>query len=412
MEYLSTINVERVLTATTKTLSNEMLSDFLVEWRSSYMYEIDGVIVTDDKIYPRKSGNPDHSFAFKMVLSDQVAEAKVVDVLWSPSKDGYLKPRVQIEPINLGGVTIEYATGFNGAFIKDNKVGIGAIIQIIRSGDVIPHIKSVIVPADEAKMPNVPFKWNDTHVDIMLENASEDPTVKEKNITGFFRGIGVEGLSSGNISRLINAGFDSVPSIIKMKESDFLKVEGFKGKMANKIYTGIQQKINDASIVSLMAASNVFGRGFSDKKIELILNELPDILISDDSDAKKINDVASIKGMAVKTAEAFIKKIKDFKQFLTDCGLEDKLYETPKKKSVDQSHPLFGKTIVLTGTREPVIVEFLKNVGAIQGTNVSKNTNIVIAKSKEEDTGKAEEARKLNIPIMSVDEFIKTYIQK
>jgi NAD-dependent DNA ligase len=412
MEYLATINVERVLTATTKTLSNEMLSDFLVEWRSSYMYEIDGVIVTDDKIYPRKSGNPDHSFAFKMVLSDQVAEAKVVDVLWSPSKDGYLKPRVQIEPINLGGVTIEYATGFNGAFIKDNKVGIGAIIQIIRSGDVIPHIKSVIVPADEAKMPNVPFKWNDTHVDIMLENASEDPTVKEKNITGFFRGIGVEGLSSGNISRLINAGFDSVPSIIKMKESDFLKVEGFKGKMANKIYTGIQQKINDASIVSLMAASNVFGRGFSDKKIELILNELPDILISDDSDAKKINDVASIKGMAVKTAEAFIKKIKDFKQFLTDCGLEDKLYETPKKKSVDQSHPLFGKTIVLTGTREPVIVEFLKNVGAIQGTNVSKNTNIVIAKSKEEDTGKAEEARKLNIPIMSVDEFIKTYIQK
>ena len=412
MEYLSTINVERVLTATTKTLSNEMLSDFLVEWRSSYMYEIDGVIVTDDKIYPRKSGNPDHSFAFKMVLSDQVAEAKVVDVLWSPSKDGYLKPRVQIEPINLGGVTIEYATGFNGAFIKDNKVGIGATIQIIRSGDVIPHIKSVIVPADEAKMPNVPFKWNDTHVDIMLENASDDPTVKEKNITGFFRGIGVEGLSSGNISRLINAGFDSVPSIIKMKESDFLKVEGFKGKMANKIYTGIQQKINDASIVSLMAASNIFGRGFSDKKIELILNELPDILISDDSDAKKIHDVASIKGMAVKTAEAFIKKIKDFKQFLMDCGLEDKLYETPKKKSVDQSHPLFGKTIVLTGTREPVIVEFLKNVGAIQGTNVSKNTNIVIAKSKEEDTGKAEEARKLNIPIMSVDEFIKTYIQK
>ena len=41
---------------------------------------------------------PDHAFAFKMVLSDQKAEAKVLDVLWTPSKDGYLKPRVQIEP--------------------------------------------------------------------------------------------------------------------------------------------------------------------------------------------------------------------------------------------------------------------------------------------------------------------------
>ena len=197
LNYLGTINVERVLYEVSNSISNEMLSNLLVEWRKSYIYEIDGVIVTDDKIYPRKSGNPEHAFAFKMVLSDQIAEAKVVDVLWTPSKDGYLKPRVQIEPINLGGVTIEFATGFNGAFIKDNNIGIGTTIELIRSGDVIPHIKSVTVPADEPKMPNVPYKWNDSHVDIMLENASDDPTVKEKNITGFFRGIGVEGLSSG-----------------------------------------------------------------------------------------------------------------------------------------------------------------------------------------------------------------------
>jgi hypothetical protein len=70
------------------------------------------------------------------------------------------------------------------------------VIEIIRSGDVIPYIRKVVVGAEEAKMPNVPFKWNDTHIDIMLENIKNDETVKEKNITGFFRGIGVEGLSS------------------------------------------------------------------------------------------------------------------------------------------------------------------------------------------------------------------------
>lgn len=408
MEFLGTINVERVLFRITDSLSNEMLSEILVEWRKSYAYEIDGVIVTNDGIYSRKSGNPDHAFAFKMVLSDQIAEAKVVDVIWTPSKDGYLKPRVQIEPINLGGVTIEFATGFNGAFIQDNKIGIGTTIELIRSGDVIPYIKSVTIPAEEAKMPSVPFKWNDTHVDIMLENALEDSTVKEKNITGFFRGIGVEGLSSGNISRLIKSGFSTVPKIIHMTEADFLTVEGFKGKLANKIYTGIHQKLQEATIITLMAASNIFGRGFSEKKMELVMNKLPTILVSNETKEEKIANIALIKGMAVKTAEAFVEKIEDFKDFLTECGLEDKLVNNTIKK-IDQSHPLFDKTIVLTGTRNSHIIDFLKNIGAKQGSNVSKNTFLVIAKNKEDDTGKAEEARKLNIPIISVEEFIQKY---
>ena len=408
MDFLGTINVERVLFRNTDILSNEILSEILVEWRKSYAYEIDGVIVTNDGIYSRKSGNPDHAFAFKMVLSDQIAEAKVVDVLWTPSKDGYLKPRVQIEPINLGGVTIEFATGFNGAFIQDNKIGIGTTIELIRSGDVIPYIKSVTVPAEEAKMPSVPFKWNDTHVDIMLENALEDSTVKEKNITGFFRGIGVEGLSSGNISRLIKSGFSTVPEIIHMSEADFLTVEGFKGKLANKIYTGIHQKLQEATIITLMAASNIFGRGFSEKKMELVMNKLPTILVSNETKEEKIANIALIKGMAVKTAEAFVEKIEDFKEFLTDCGLEDKLVNK-SIKNIDHSHPLFDKSIVLTGTRNSHIIEFLKNIGAKQGSNVSKNTFLVIAKNKDDDTGKAEEARKLNIPIISVEEFIQKY---
>lgn len=413
MDFIATLNVERVLYQVTNTLSNEMLSEILVDWRSSYAYEIDGVIVTNNKIYPRTSGNPEHAFAFKMVLSDQIAEAKVVDVLWTPSKDGYLKPRVQIEPIKLGGVTIEFATGFNAAFINDNKIGIGSLIELIRSGDVIPYIRSVIVAAEEPKMPNVPYKWNDTHVDIMLEDALNDPTVKEKNITGFFRGIGVEGLSSGNITRLINAGYDSVPKIISMKEEDFLNVDGFKEKLANKIYTGIHSKIEEASVVTLMSASNIFGRGFSDKKIAIVMAELPDILISERSENEKIADVATIKGMGVKSAEAFIYKIDDFKEFLEECGLEDKLFETPVSTghSIDQTHPLFQKSVVLTGTRDKTVIDFLKQVGANQGSSVSKNTALVVAKNKDEDTGKAEEARKLNIPIMSVEEFIETYIK-
>jgi NAD-dependent DNA ligase len=417
MSFLGGQNVETVLNKTTKTLSNEMLSDTLIEWRQNYAYEIDGVIVTDDKNYSRKSGNPEHSFAFKMVLSDQIAEAKVVDVIWTPSKDGYLKPRVQIEPINLGGVRIEYATGFNGAFINDNKVGIGAVIELIRSGDVIPHIRKVTTPAEEAKMPSVPFKWNDTHVDVLLEDINSDETVKEKVITGFFRGIGVEGLSSGNIARIIDAGFDSVPKIINMKVQDFLTVDGFKDKTANKLYNGIKEKLESASIISIMSASNIFGRGFSGKKTELIMESYPDVLISKEPAQEKINKVASIKGMAKKTAEAFVQAIPNFIQFLQETKLTHKiaqaqaqLEQAPEESKKDPSNPLFGKTIVMTGFRDAAIQQALKDVGAKLGSSVSKNTFLVLVKDLEEDTGKAADAKRLGIKLMTPEEFKAQYL--
>jgi NAD-dependent DNA ligase len=407
LSLLSKLDIEVVLWRSEINLTNELLSSLLVDWRENYAYEIDGVIVTNDSIYDRKLGNPHHAFAFKMVLSDQIAEAKVVDVIWTPSKDGYLKPRVQIEPINLGGVCIEYATGFNGAFINDNKIGIGSLIEIIRSGDVIPHIRKVIFPAEEAKMPLIPYKWNDTHVDIMLENLDSDETVREKNITGFFRGIGVEGLSSGNIARIVEAGFDSVPKILNMTTEDFLKVEGFKEKTATKLYNGIREKIDSASLVQIMSASNLFGRGFSEKRLELIMESYPNVLLSNESVEQKVAKVASIKGMAKKTAEAFVERIPNFIQFMEECSLLDKLSENYAiKKLVDTTHPLFGKIIVMTGFRDQNIQDALKLVGAKLGTSVSKQTFLVLVKDIDtEDTGKVLEAKKLGIPLMTPEQF-------
>jgi DNA ligase (NAD+) len=408
--FLSTLDVEVVLHKFETTLTNDLLSQTLVDWRQNYSYEIDGVIVVDDAKYDRKIGNPDYAFAFKMVLSDQIAEAKVVDVIWTPSKDGYLKPRVQIEPINLGGVKIEYATGFNGAFIHDNKVGIGSIIELIRSGDVIPHIRKVTVQAEQGKMPNIPYKWNDTHVDIMLENIGSDETVREKNIAGFFKGIQVDGLGAGNIARIIQAGYDTVPKIIKMTEADLLGVEGFQKKTAAKLYNGIKEKIAAAPLITIMSASNVFGRGFSEKKTELIMEAHPDILISEDTTSQKVAKIAAIKGMATKSAEAFVERIPQFIEFIVAAGIDGKLAVSYTKKTVDESHPLFGKSIVMTGFRDSELQEKLKNVGAKLGSSVSKNTFAVLVKDIDEDTGKAADARKLGIPLMTPEGFTAKYL--
>ena len=186
METLLAHGFKTVWHTTTKTLTNEMLSDVLQDTRAKYEYETDGIIVTNDAVYPRSTGNPEHAFAFKMVIGDQMAEVKVVDVLWEVSQDGYFKPRIRIEPVNIAGVNIEYTTGFNGKFIEENGIGVGAIVRIIRSGDVIPYIREVIAPAAKAKMPEVPYVWTATRVDIMVENAAEDPAVKRNNVIGFF----------------------------------------------------------------------------------------------------------------------------------------------------------------------------------------------------------------------------------
>jgi DNA ligase (NAD+) len=412
IHFLGTLDVESVFTKieTNNSLTNELLSETLIDWRKSHPYEIDGIIVVDDKIYTRKLENPDHAFAFKMVLSDQIAEAKVVDVIWTPSKDGYLIPRVQIEPIHLGGVRIEYATGFNGAFIHENKVGIGALIELIRSGDVIPYIRKVTIPAEEAKMPSVPFKWNDTHIDVLLEDIQGDKTVKEKIIAGFFIRIEVEGLSSGNIARIIKAGFDTIPKIIKMTMTDFLHVEGFKETLATKIYNGIREKLTNASLVTIMSGTNLFGRGFGEKKLELIMGPYPEVLLSKESNSEKVRKLAALEGLTKQSAESFVANIPEFIRFIQEAGLNHKLLPSlDRKQNTDETHPLFGKTIIMTGFRDGPIQEALKKVGAKLGSSVSKNTFIVLVKDLNEDTGKVSDAKRLGILLMTPEMFKEKY---
>jgi len=407
-------------------LTNEKLSELLMDWRTNYEYEIDGVIVTDDKIYLRKEGNPDHAFAFKMVISDQVAEAKVVDVIWTPSKSGYLKPRVRIEPVRLGGVTIEYATGFNGKFIESNKIGVGAVIQIIRSGDVIPYIKSVTVQAEMAKMPTVPYHWTETNVDIVLDNMEDDETVQAKNITDFFTGLEVDGLGGGNVKKIMNAGYTTVPAILKMTKDDYAKVEGFKTKMVNKIYDGIQAQLEKASLVTIMASSNKFGRGIGMRKIQPIMTAYPKILTSPETVDRKIEMLQTIDGIGKENAKSFATNIPVFLEFMKECELMHKIADSTVApiQSVDkvpaptaaaavvydETHPLYGKHVVMTKVRDAEIIDYLKKIGGVLDDNMSKKTFALIVKSLDDVSNKTKKAVAENIPIMTPEMFKKEYM--
>ncbi len=410
MKTLDSMNVENVYYETTDVLNNNLLSDTLVKWRKEYLYEMDGVIVINNRIYERQNKNPDHAFAFKMVLSDQIAEAKVVDVLWTPSKDGYMKPRVRIEPIQLGGVRIEYATGFNASYIKNNRIGVGAVIKLIRSGDVIPHIMETIVQASVVKMPDVPYKWTSSKVDIMLKNPNENNIVQEKNITYFFTKLGVVGLSFGNVSRLIEAGYDSVSKILFMNKDDFLDVEGFQEKMAHKLYTSIRKQVKNACLPELMVASNIFGHGIGIKKVYAILEDYPTVLVSEETYEEKYDILINIDSIANKTAEYFLDNIDSFVEFMYSIKQHKKLDYSSSTQEKDSAHPLFNKTIVMTGFRNKKLEQTLQSYGAKVSGSVSKNTFILLVKDPNESTSKIEKARANNVLIMTCEEFIKKYL--
>lgn len=409
MEYMASLDVHVVHNETHKTINNEMLSGILVDWRNNDEYEEDGIIVANNKVYPRVSGNPEHTFAFKMVLSDQIAEAHVVDVIWSPSKDGYLKPRVQIMPVKLGGVTIKYATGYNAKFIEDNKIGVAAIIQLIRSGDVIPKIETVTQPAEKAKMPKDEYEWNDTHVDIMLKDAENNSIVIVKNIAGFFKGLEVDGLGAKNVEKIVKAGHDSVPKILKLSQADYLNIDGFKEKTATKLYEGIKQKVADAPLDLIMAVSNKFGRGNGRRKMKLIMTQYPNVL---DENERNLEKLQAIHGLEKKSAQAFLDHIEEFITFIKECDLEYKLSEVPKlvEKKYDENHQLFGKSILMTGFRDKELETKIIDLGGKISSSVSKNTFAVLVKNLEEASGKVDKAKELGVDVLTRDEFIEKYM--
>ena len=421
---LNTISVKNIQAINFAQLTNEYLSSKLIEFRTTYEYSIDGIICIDDNLHERKSKNPEHAFAFKMVLTDQTIEAKVLDVLWSVSKDGLLKPRVQFEPVTIGGVTITYATGINARFIVDNNIGLGALVSLTRSGDVIPKITHVIVPAQKPIMPNTDeydYVWNSTNVDIILKNIKSDPRVNVKSIAKFFKDLEVEGLGEKNIEKIINSGANSIIKIINLSTEDLMKVEGFQKKMATKIKTSIQKQLIEASISKIAAASNIFGRGLAERTIQQILKAQPNILTSQETMEEKISKLNAIEGVGEKTATQFVKAIPEFVEFITliKPDYQTQIKEEPIQQETQtqtQDHALKNKIIVFSDFdksskyTKKELEKLLVKVGALIETSVKKTTNILIIGDSLSNSTKVENAKKIGtIEIITLDDFLKRY---
>ena len=393
-------------TIISKDLTVDKLSEHLVTRRRSSEFEIDGIVVTNDAPYKRMSGNPKYSFAFKSIHTLERAEVIVTHVEWNLSKDGYLVPVVNFGEVRLDGVTIKRAHGFNGKYIKDNKIGPGSKLVIIRSGQVIPYVQEVLKASEtgEPQMPEVSYVWSKTGVDIMLakDDANESSEVMRKNLEYLFSKLEVAGVGPGMVKKLFAAGLTTPKTIFHATKADLLKADGVKDKMAEKLLKALAEASSSLDCLKLMDASNIFGRGIGMKKLELITKAVPGIMES--RQVPTVTELVAIKGIEKNTAEQFLNHLAAFYKFIDDNGFQC-ARPTPLISSVVAQHSFQGMKFVFTGFRDKKLEEYIVSLGGTVSGSVSKNTSMVVCKDADEESGKLTKARDLNIPILTIEAF-------
>jgi DNA ligase (NAD+) len=378
---------------TLKNLNIEEISDILIQRRKISPYEVDGIVVTDsNKIHKISNVNPKWSFAFKSIMTQNTAEVLVKNIQWNISKDGYYKPIIEFEPIHLDGVTICKATGFNARYINDNKIGLASRLLIIRSGDVIPYIKEVLTEGKQTIFPEK-YKWTENNVDIIATEETDEN--KLKLILHFMKTLEIPNIAEGTIKKLYNANFNTIQKIINIKKDELLEIEGIKSKTADNILNGIEL-IKKTSIDKIIIGSNLLGRGFGLKKIQLILEKYPNIY-KEDEKLPSIEEIQKIQGFGKIMSSNFIMNIHLFKEFYKNLNLDiiKKTIKTNQEFKVEFS-----------GLRDKDLEEKIKNNnGEIQNT-VTNLTKLLIVKSLNDDSLKVQKATKLGITIITKADYI------
>jgi len=395
---------------------NQLLCEkILLEYKEKSLYEIDGIIITDNSKINTNivNVNPKYSVAFKMPFEDLQSKETIIEYIeYNVSKNGILKPRIKYQTIIIDGDIFNFTTGFNARYIKDNKLGPGSRIIIIKSGDVIPYIYKILSTSSNNKWsePITKWHWNDNNVEAVIDDINDLPM--NKVLLQFFNQFKINYMKEGVITRLIDAEFDNINDILNLQTSSLLSIEGFQIKSSNKLVLEIKEKILKPkhSIEKLMVGSNCFPN-FGMRKIKNIVNnfKITDIVNNNNITIEKL---INIEGVGDIVANDFIKYLPIFIKWLNAHPLLKIDYKTNTKDNTNledkhKNHNIFiiGKKICFTGFRDEELTNFVENNGGSIVSSVSGNTSLVITKDINDTSSKLKKARSKNITIMSLIDF-------
>ena len=386
-----------------KCIDFKFLENKLLERKEQSKYDIDGIIVCQNKIYPRNiDKNPKHAIAFKMDM--EFAFSNVIDIEWNLSKHGKLKPLVLIDPVSLNGTTVKAATGNNAAFIKRYKLGPGAKVKIIKSGEIIPKIIEVY-GGIEPKMPECEYEWNSTEKEVLMINMEDNEEVKIKRITCFFKTIGVEHIGPGIYKKLYNNGYNSINKIINISKEELMTLPGIKEKSSNNIFENIKKILSKPiKVEKIITGSCILGTGLGIKILEKIVKSFPNIF-SEEIEIF-IEQLVELPSIEEKTAQRIITNLSNIRNFIKEHP-KLKLETIEKKKKIIKKKFITGKNIVITGKRDKDILLLIEKYNGNLQQSINKTTDILLAENKEGKGTKLIKAKKMNIEIYNYEELKK-----
>ena len=261
-----------------KFLTDAHLGTVLTMRREKSEYDNDGIVVAENipSALMKSVKNPSNKMAFKMLVADQCAETTILEIEWNPSAQGYLIPRLRIQPVVVGTARIEFVTGHNARFIVENKLAPGAKIVIRRSGDVIPAVDRVVVSAAAPKLPDgaegAAWVWvDDVHIILVrAEGAAESKEVQIAQLVHFAKTLEIEGLGPGVATKLVEGGLTQPQKLFAATTERLIAVVGKSlGPKLAAQFIALGEK---ATEILLMVASNKMPRGIGERKLKILFD--------------------------------------------------------------------------------------------------------------------------------------------
>ena len=406
----------------TKDNVEELIKKYIPE---NYAYPVDGLIFEyDDYLYGKSLGETAHHtlnmLAFKW--KDDLYETTLTDIEWNTSKSGLVNPVAVFEPVDLDGAMTTRATLHNISYIEDLQLGVGDTILLYRANMVIPKVHDNLTRSNTWKLPDK-CPCCGGNVEIHNENGSKtlhcmNPECRAKlvaQLTHFVskHAINIDGLSEQTLQKLVDLGWiKSFQDIMNLHNhaTEMMKLDGFGKQSVNKLMASID-KAKHTTLERFLYSLSIplIGRSAS-KDIAKVCHGDETIFISmiKSNDLYKL--VKKIDGFGDVMFQSLFKYCK-----LHLSGIEELVsqFTFEKENSIaDKKIDLSDKTFVITGSlnhykNRDELVSIIEQLNGKASGSVSAKTSYLINNDINSTSSKNVKARKLGIPIITEEDFIK-----
>ncbi len=381
------------------------------EERDNLPYDIDGVVIKVNDLAGQEELGftvkaPKWAVAYKFPAEEK--EAQLLSVDWTVGRTGVVTPTANLTPVQLAGTTVSRATLHNVDYIAEKDIRKDDTVIVYKAGDIIPAVLRVVeskrVSEEKLDIPtNCPSCNSDLlHFEDEVALRCINPRCPAQIMEGLIHfasrdAMNITGLGPSVVEKLFAANLvKDVADIYRLKEEDFLLLEGVKEKSAAKLYQAIQASKENS------AEKLLFGLGIrhvGSKASQLLLQHFLSIENLAQADPDEVASIESLGGVIAKSLQTY---------FATE-GSEILLRELKeagvnlayKGQTVVADAALSGLTVVLTGKLERLkrseAKSKLESLGAKVTGSVSKKTDLVVAGT---DAGsKLQKAQELGIEV-------------